>query len=326
MEAPLPTQTEPPPQSPQAGPPVERTALVLEPEGLGPRKIAVFAVDALLVISAPILVTLLIGLLQTVRPEKLVSTRTPKDLGLAYEDVTLKTADGVSVAAWYVPAAVPTDAAVLVLHGYPADKGDILPRAAFLQKTYALLLIDFRSFGHSGGSFTTLGPKEVGDALAAVDELKRRGAKRIGVYGFSMGGTVALMTLTRSDAVDAAVSEAANADLRAVIEEPYRYMGPLKKVAASVTALVARLALGVDIDRQSPAATVAGTKKPVLVIHSKNDQVVPFAQAELLKDRLKGDPAAEFWFTEREGHGEPSADFAARVQDFFDRNLKPATP
>lgn len=312
-----------PAQAPPAGePPIEQTSLVLESEGLTPRKAATFVIDAILVIMAPILVTVAIGILQTVRPEKLMSERTPKDLGLAYEDVALKTADGVAIAAWYVPAAQATDAAVLVLHGYPADKGDVLPRAAFLQKSYNLLLVDFRSFGKSGGSYTTLGPKEVGDALAGIDELRRRGMKRIGVYGFSMGANVALMMLPRTDAVDAVVSEAANADLRSVIEEPYRYLGPLKGVAASITAIVARVALGIDVDRQSPAAAVAGTKKPILLIHSKADQVVPFAQAETLKDRLKDDPAAEFWFTEKEGHGEPSTDFAARVQDFFDRHLK----
>ncbi len=283
----------PPPAAPAGEPPVEQTALVLEPDGLTPRKIATFVIDAILVIMAPILVTVAIGILQTVRPEKLVSDRTPKDLGLAYEDVTLKTADGIAIAGWYVPAAQATDAAVLVLHGYPADKGDILPRAAFLQKDYNLLLIDFRSLGKSGGSYTTLGPKEVGDALAAVDELKRRGMKRIGVYGFSMGASVALMMLPRTDAVDAVVSEAANADLRSVIEEPYRYLGPLKGIAAAVTSVVARLALGIDIVRDSPATAVAGTKKPILLIHSRGDQVVPFSEAEALKERLKDDPAAE---------------------------------
>src|SRR5512135_2689658 len=101
MESPLPPATEPPkpaepaPQAPPAPPasdePIEKTELVLESEGLTPRKAATFVVDAILVIMAPILVTVAIGILQTVRPEKLVSERTPKDLGLAYEDVALKT-------------------------------------------------------------------------------------------------------------------------------------------------------------------------------------------------------------------------------------------
>lgn len=333
MESPLPPATEPPkpaepaPQAPPASDePIEKTELVLEPDGLNVRKVATFVVDAILVIMAPILVTVAIGILQTVRPEKLVSERTPKDLGLAYEDVSLRTADGVQIAAWYVPAAAPTDAAILVLHGYPADKGDILPRAAFLQQTYNLMLIDFRSFGKSGGAYSTLGPKEVGDALAAIGELKKRGMKRIGVYGFSMGASVALMALPRTDAIDAVVSEAANADLRSVIEEPYRYLGPLKGVAASITALVAKAALGIDVVRDSPASAVAGTKKPILLIHSRSDQIVPFSEAETLKERLKDDPAAEAWFTDKEGHGEPSTDFSVRVKAFFDKNLKPATP
>ncbi|HTK03964.1 MAG TPA: alpha/beta fold hydrolase [Candidatus Eisenbacteria bacterium] len=281
---------------------------------------------ALLVVLLPLSVTVAVGIFQMVRPDKVVSTRTPKDLGLAYEDVRLKTDDGIDVAAWYVPAETPSGSSVLALHGYPTDKGDILPRVAFLAKKYDLLLIDFRSFGESGGTYTTLGPKELADAQAGIAWLRAKGAKKIGVYGFSMGGAVGLMTLGGHPSPDAVAAEAAYADLWQVMEEPYKYLGPLKRACAWMTALAARAILGIDVDRASPAAAVADTKKPVLLIHSKNDKVVPFSHAELLKERLKDDPLAETWFTDNEGHGEPSTDFPAHVQDFFDRNLIPANP
>lgn len=332
---PQPPSAASPPEEPQARSPrpdlpsqneVEETPLVLEPEGITPKRIATIIGNALVIVLAPLLVTVAVGMYQTVKPERIVSARTPADMSLAYEDVALKTSDGIDIAAWYVSAEQPTDEAILVLHGYPADKGDVLPRSAFLARNYNLLLIDFRSLGRSGGTISTLGAKEVEDALAGIEFLKAKGMRRIGVYGFSMGGAVALSLLGRTDAVDAVVSEAAFADLRRMAEEPYRYLGPLRVACAALTAVAARLILGVDIDRASAAAVVQGTKKPVLVIHSRNDKTVPFSHAELLRERLKDDPAAEFWFTDDEGHGEPSTDFPRRVQEFFDRNLQPVTP
>ena len=330
-DAPKPAQAPAPPapvEEPQGRsasaprePQIEETPLILEPEGITPKRVATLVGNALVIVLAPLLVTVAVGIYQTVKPERLVTTRTPADMGLAYEDVALKTADGVDIAAWYVPAEKSTDAAVLVLHGYPADKGDVLPRSAFLARTYNLLLIDFRSMGKSGGSYTTLGAKEIEDAIAGVEFLKAKGMERIGTYGFSMGGAVALSLPSRTHSIDAVVSEAAYADLRRMAEEPYRYLGPLKVVCASLTALTARLLLGVDIDRASPATTLQGVKIPILVIHSRKDKTVPFSHAETIKERLKDDPSAEFWFTDDEGHGEASTDFAGRVQEFFDRNL-----
>lgn len=278
-----------------------------------------------LVVALPLAVTTAVGVFQMTKPDKLLSGRTPKDLGLSYEDVTLHAADGVDIAGWYVRAARPTGAAVLALHGYPADKGDVLPRVAFLADRYDLLLIDFRSFGESGGAYTTMGPKEVADAEAGLAYLRDKGASRVGVYGFSMGGAVALMSLGRERPPDAVVAEASYADLWSVVEEPYRYLGPLKVACAWATSLAARLA-GIDFGRDAPVAAVAGTKRPVLLIQAKDDPVVPFAEAEALQKALAGDPAAETWFPDKGGHGQPSTEFPARVQDFFDRNLTPTTP
>lgn len=308
--------------------PVDETPLVLEPDGgMTPKKIGSFVMTALVVVLAPLTFTVLLGLYQTVRPEKVLSTVTPKDVGLAFEDVTLTTTDGLHLAAWFVPAEAPTDAAVVVLHGYPADKGDLLSRAAFLAKTYDLLLVDFRSFGKSEGSYTTLGPKEVEDVLAAVrylDDVKKK--QRIGVYGFSMGGTVALTSLAKTDRIDAVVSEAAWGDNRLMAEQPYRYLGPLKAACAALTVYAARVILGVDVDAASPVRAAKDAKVPILLIHSRGDQVVPFAHAELLASALGGNPSLETWFIDDEGHGEPSTEFPARVQAFFDRHLKPQTP
>ncbi len=286
-----------------------------------PKKIGILLADALLIVILPLALTVLFGVYQSVRPQKVVTPRTPADFGLDYEDATLKTADGLALSAWYVPAKKPTDAAVLVLHGYPADKGDVLPRAAFLAERYDLLFVDFRYFGRSAGAYTSVGPKEVEDALAGIAYLKAKGNARVGIYGFSMGAAVALMTLDRTGDVAAVVAEASYANLRLVSEEPYRYLGPLRTLCAWLTARVASELLQVDVDATSPERAASRTKIPVLLVHSREDKVIPFRHAEILQDALKGDPNAEFWFPEGQSHGQPSEEFPRRALEFLGKNL-----
>ena len=67
------------------------------------------------------------GFYFAVRPQKIVSAITPYDLGLPYEAVSFVAADGIEIRGWFVPHASLKKKAIILLHGYPADKGDILP-------------------------------------------------------------------------------------------------------------------------------------------------------------------------------------------------------
>lgn len=280
-------------------------------------------VDAAAVITATLLLFPAVSLYQSVRPDKFVSTVTPRTFGLAYEPVSLTTADGVRIAGWYIPRQDgQAGSAVIALHGYPADKGDILSRVIPLADVHDILLIDFRYFGESGGSISAAGARETGDLLAAVDHLKSRGAAKIGVYGFSMGGAVALMALDRTDKIDAVAAEGAYANLGLVAEELYRNFGPLKKPLAWLTGLYAKLFLGIDPAEVSPAAAAGRSTEPILLIHSRGDAVVPFRHAHLLQAALAGNPRAEFYFTDGL-HGESTAELSGRLSDFFGRHLEP---
>lgn len=105
-----------------------------------------FIVIILFIIALSLLVFYL-----AIRPVRIVSTVTPANFGLPYENVVLKTSDHISIKAWFVPNKNPQAKTIVLLHGYPADKGDILPSRLFLHQQYHLLLIDFRYLGESGG-------------------------------------------------------------------------------------------------------------------------------------------------------------------------------
>ncbi len=134
---------------------------------------------------------------------------TPRDKGLAYEDVTLTTGDGLSLKGWYLPSH--NRGAIILLHGYGGNRLEVLERAALLaQHGYGVLLYDERASGESGGDKRTFGWLDVNDVPLALAYLQNRSdvdSQRIGIIGFSIGGQIALRAAAQSDQIKVVVAE-----------------------------------------------------------------------------------------------------------------------
>ena len=240
----------------------------------------------------------------------------PGFFGVPYESITLTASDGITLSAWFIPQSA-SDKVIIGLHGYPADKGDILPVLISLHDEFNLLFLDFRYFGQSEGAYTTVGAHEVKDLLAAIEFLKARGFRRIGVWGFSLGGAVALMALAETDSIHVVVSESSYAKLSWMARESYRYLFILKYPMAWMTGLWSWLFLGVDMNAVSPVQKVENSRIPILLIHSTTDHVIPFDHALALKEALAGNPNAEIWFQEGLIHGQLGGAYEQRIRTFF---------
>ena len=79
--------------------------------------------------------------------------------------------------------------------------------------------------------------------------------------------------------------------------------------------------LGINIKDVSPIEAAKKLTIPIFLIHSTNDQVIPFKHAQILKEALKDNSKAEFWFQENLVHGELGGEYQKRIEDFFGRNL-----
>jgi len=247
---------------------------------------------------------------------------TPSDIGLTYEETTFNTEDGLTLSGWFIPSKKAENGAktIVLLHGYPADKGDILPSLAFLNDRYNLFLFDFRYFGQSEGSYSTAGAKETDDLVEAIKYLESRGITEIGVFGFSMGGAVALMAASQTPEIKAVISEAGYARLDLMARELYR-LPFLDYPLAWLTELWAKLFIGININKVAPIDAVKNIQVPILIIHSKDDEVIPFKNALLLQEALRGNSRAEFWFQENLTHGVFEETYKKRINDFFRNNL-----
>jgi dipeptidyl aminopeptidase/acylaminoacyl peptidase len=256
----------------------------------------------------------------SIRPPKIVSSITPRELNMPYEQVSFTTADGLTLHGWFIPSGKKADKTLVLLHGYPADKGNILPALAFLHADFNLLLFDFRYLGESEGNYSTAGAKEVEDLLAAIRFLKGRGIKEVGVWGFSMGGAVGLMAIDKAPEIRAVVAESSYASLTEMALQLFR-IPLLNYPVAYLIGFWANLFLGIDVRDVSPAERIRNTTVPILISHSSTDAVVPFSQAKTLQQALIHNPRAEFWFNEEFAHGQMGSDYQGRVRSFFQNNL-----
>ena len=276
--------------------------------------------NIVLVLVLFFLLTSLWGFYTSIKPPKIISTVIPKDLGLVYEQVTFTTRDGLALSGWFVPNEHTRVKTVVLLHGYPADKGDILPALSFLHEKFNLFLFDFRYFGQSEGAYSTIGAKETVDLAAAIQYLKMRGIDEVGVWGFSMGGAVALMAAAEIPGIKVVVSESSYARLDLMAPELYR-IPLIKYPLAKLTLLWAKLFLGINAREASPVESVKNLNTPILLIHSTNDEVISFKHAALLQEALKNNPKTEFWFQENLVHGQLDEKYQKRIEGFFQRNL-----
>lgn len=290
---------------------------------------------ALLVAAYLVLWTVTQGVIAGLPAHPALGSRTPADVGLTYESVTLRTTDGVDLAAWWVPGE--GDAAVVLLHGAGSTRTAVLDHAEVLgSHGYGVLLLDARGHGGSEGRGMEFGWYGERDVAAALDFLSDRpdvSPDRLGVVGMSMGGEQAIGVAGTDPRVRVVVAEGAthrvSAD-KAYLSE-YGVRGDLQRRIDWGTYAVAGLLSPAPEPpplREAVAAAQAdGTPTPMLLI-TAGDVETELLAAQLL-DRADPD-AVEIWTVTGAGHTgglrtEPD-EWERRVVGFLDAALGPAPP
>jgi dipeptidyl aminopeptidase/acylaminoacyl peptidase len=263
----------------------------------------------------------LYGFWVATHPPKYVTNLTPKDLGWEFEEVSLRTEDETRLAAWFVPSEQKSDKVVILLHGYPADKANLLNWSSFLHDDFDLFFLDFRYFGDSSGSLTTIGHREQKDLQEALNYLQEKGFDKMGVMGFSLGGAVGILTASKDARIKAIVSDSSFANIDLMGHQFYKNLFILKYPLTYLTKLWARVFVGINASDISPEKAAESLKIPVLIIHSKKDQTIPFENALRLKKALSSNPKAQFFFLEEGTHGylppKVLEDYQKKVLEFF---------
>ncbi len=193
-------------------------------------------------------------------------TQSPSAVGLAYESVDLLTSDNIHLDAWFIPS--PEERGVILFcHG---NAGNISHRLdsllLFHRMGFSTFIFDYRGYGRSQGQ-----PSEAGtylDVEAAWTYLTRERSivpSRIILFGRSLGAAVAVHQAGRHSPA-ALIVESSFTSVPDLAAELYPFLP---------TKWLSRL----DYNVQQQLATVLC---PVLVIHSRDDEIIPFRHGQAL--------------------------------------------
>ncbi len=198
-------------------------------------------------------------------------TASPSDIGLEYEDVYLATSDDERLHGWYVPATI-SRGVIVFFHG---NAGNISHRldsiGIFHQLGLDTLIIDYRGYGQSTGKTTEQGTYL--DAQAAwsylVDE-RGIAADQIIIFGRSLGGAVGAW-LGAQHTPAAVIIESSFSSGVDMARRLYPFL-PVR--------LITRL-------RYPVAEYASHLDCPVLVVHSRDDEIIPFAMGQSIYAAVK---------------------------------------
>lgn len=227
---------------------------------------------------------------------------TPDSIGLDYEDIYFKTSDGLKLNGWFIPAGRPR-ATILFCHG---NAGNISHRLEmiriFNRLNLNLFIFDYRGYGRSSGR-----PSEKGtylDARAAYNYLISRGdvdKDRIIVYGKSLGGAV-VIDLALKTKLCLLISESAFSSAPEIAKVIYPHL-PIKIVVTM---------------KYDNISKIKKLTLPKLIIHSIDDEIVPFEQGQ----RLFNQAAEPKEFYQMQGGHNDAAlmaeqEFEGRINEFL---------
>lgn len=244
------------------------------------------------------------------------------------ENIFFQSSDGLKLAGSFISGT--NGATVILLHGYGRSKEQMLPQASFLQAAgFNVLIFDFRASGGSEGKFITFGQTEQADLAGAVEYLKSRGdidMGKVGLFGFSMGGAVALMKSGGLPEIRAIAINSTFAHFKSVIWQNFRtyFKGLPFFPMGWVVLWIMKFRTGINYANINPITYVQQLKaRPLMIMHGAHDKRIP------VKDAVELYQAApwmkEFWLVREAEHSDLYAvtkeQYEEKMVGFFGRYL-----
>jgi pimeloyl-ACP methyl ester carboxylesterase len=246
---------------------------------------------------------------------------TPASFQIASEDVSFRSADGVDLRAWWVPAAA-AKGTVVMAHGLNRSRIEMVRRVPFVHSAgWNALLLDLRHHGASGGKTTTFGAKEKEDVKAAVRLARERSPGPIVLWGVSLGGASVVLAAAEDSTVAGVICDSSYRSLRDTVQHHLQLFRGwrfwLRIVPRWPVADLTLFWIGrrgrfdpATVDVRAAAARLAG--RPVLFVANSEDRRMP---KEIAFDlQAAAGPGAEVLIVPGRSHGGAWRDGTAAYQ------------
>ncbi|PIS40417.1 MAG: hypothetical protein COT26_03415 [Candidatus Kerfeldbacteria bacterium CG08_land_8_20_14_0_20_43_14] len=261
--------------------------------------IALITVCILLILIAWYIASIIIKQPREVRPQDWATHNLHPEL------IKFRASDGIELSGAFISGS--SKATIIMLHGYGHSKTQLLPQACFLnQAGFNVFLFDFRASGESAGEYITFGEEEQKDLVGAVHYLHSRkdiDHSRIGIFGFSMGGSVALLKSGELKEIKAVVVDSSYGEFHSLIESNFKqYLGGMPFFPLGHLVLyIIKVRTGAYFGNIRPLESISSLKdKPLLVIHGLQDKTVPVWDA--IKIHASAHGPAELMLVQGAGH------------------------
>ena len=273
-----------------------------------------------------------------------LSKQNPLKYGMPYEEIDFFSRDGLRLTGWYIPAlafngqlmgAFSNAPTIIVAHGYRRSKASCLELAHWLWMAgYNICMLDFRGHGYSEGPRgTSIGYMERLDVLGAVDYLNRRGMRRLGIIGVSMGAAASILAASENQNLRGVVADSSYSELYRSITTQIMTLYKAPRLPAIPLAKWAFQAIaehhGFDPKLAHPVDYIQLiAPRPLLLIHGDADSLTEVVNSKLLYN--KAQQPKEFWVVPGVEHvkafkARPD-EYRSRVLDFFAKVQWQASP
>lgn len=234
---------------------------------------------------------------------------TPAVIGLSFEEISFKADDGITLNGWFIPDKEAKDT-ILFFHGNGGNISHRLEKIAILHNLgLNVFIFDYRGYGKSRGSPSEKGLYRDGEAAYGY-LIKQRGIppNNIILYGESLGGAVAI-DLAKDNKVKALITEDLFSSMKDMVKIIYPFLPHF-----------------ILQSRFDSISKIKDIEVPKLIIHSVDDEIIPFRLGEKLFQQAA--PPKEF-LKMRGGHNTAFIDseevYKSGIRSFL-QSISPVRP
>lgn len=202
---------------------------------------------------------------------------TPTSLGIKHEEIFLKTRDGLRLHGWWLNSSQPKKANIVYVHGNAQNISAHIASVAWLtKKGFDVFLFDYRGYGISQGETEINGV--ISDALDAIEYGIKRSVKEkvpVFVLGQSLGASLSIYAVANSPVknnIESLIAVSAFSDYHQITQEALSnwWLTWILQWPLSLT-------INNDYRPLDHIADISPT--PLVIMHSKQDEVIPYHHA-----------------------------------------------